>query len=278
MTIFVFQYAYSGLFTVELVLRLAADGCQFLCGPDWVWSWLDVFIVLSSLWEIIIEVIYVWYGDANAQEAAEHVSGIINLKAFRVIRITRIVKAVKLMRIFRFVIALRTLITSIIHTLQSLFWALALLVLIVYVFAVLFVGAVNDFKLDPDNPKLPTREMEASDLYFSSLPDTMLSLFMCIAGGVNWGEVQSPLKAISTVWVFFFLFYVAFTHLMSQGLTSLGKTPHVFFPLPLLPTIRGCPARVRYFAVLNVVTGAILARGRAEIGMCCRSQRTNESA
>eukprot|EP00439_Symbiodinium_sp_Y106_P081772 s860_g20.t2 len=234
MTIFVFQYAYSGLFTVELVLRLAADGCQFLCGPDWVWSWLDVFIVLSSLWEIIIEVIYVWYGDANAQEAAEHVSGIINLKAFRVIRITRIVKAVKLMRIFRFVIALRTLITSIIHTLQSLFWALALLVLIVYVFAVLFVGAVNDFKLDPDNPKLPTREMEASDLYFSSLPDTMLSLFMCIAGGVNWGEVQSPLKAISTVWVFFFLFYVAFT----------------------------------YFAVLNVVTGAILARGRAEIGMC----------
>ncbi|CAE7747591.1 Cacna1c [Symbiodinium sp. CCMP2592] len=221
MTIFVFQYAYSGLFTVELVLRLAADGCQFLCGPDWVWSWLDVFIVLSSLWEIIIEVIYVWYGDANAQEAAEHVSGIINLKAFRVIRITRIVKAVKLMRIFRFVIALRTLITSIIHTLQSLFWALALLVLIVYVFAVLFVGAVNDFKLDPDNPKLPTREMEASDLYFSSLPDTMLSLFMCIAGGVNWGEVQSPLKAISTVWVFFFLFYVAFT----------------------------------YFAVLNVVTG-----------------------
>ena len=46
MTIFVFQYAYSGLFTVELVLRLAADGCQFLCGPDWVWSWLDVFIVL----------------------------------------------------------------------------------------------------------------------------------------------------------------------------------------------------------------------------------------
>ena len=80
-----------------------------------------------------------------------------------------------------------------------------------YVFAVLFVQAVNDFKLDPDNAKLPTRELEASDLYFSSLPDTMLSLFMCIAGGVNWGEVQSPLKAISTVWVVFFLFYVAFT-------------------------------------------------------------------
>ena len=138
--IYVFQYAYSTLFTLELVWRFAADGWSFLCGSDWVWSWLDVFIVLSSLWEIIIEVMYIWQGDAGAQEAAEHVSGIINLKAFRVIRITRIVKAVKLMRIFRFVIALRTLITSIIHTLQSLFWALALLVLIVYVFAVLPLG------------------------------------------------------------------------------------------------------------------------------------------
>ena len=116
---------------MELVLRFKADGWRFLCGPEWVWSWLDVFIVLSSLWEVAIEIMYVWQGDAGAQEAAEHVSGIINLKAFRVIRIARIVKAVKLMRIFRFVIALRTLITSIIHTLQSLFWALALLVLIV---------------------------------------------------------------------------------------------------------------------------------------------------
>ena len=42
-------------------------------------------------------------------------------------------------RIFRFVMALRTLVTSIFHTLKSLFWALLLLVIIVYVFGVIFV-------------------------------------------------------------------------------------------------------------------------------------------
>ena len=80
------------------------------------------------------------------------------------------------------------------------------------VFAVLFVQAVQDYIVDPDNPLLPDREMLASQRYFSSLPDTMLSLFMCIAGGASWEDVQAPLKAISTVYVFFFLFFVSFTY------------------------------------------------------------------
>lgn len=79
------------------------------------------------------------------------------------------------------------------------------------VFAVLFVQAVQDHILDPDNPALPEREMIATQRYFSSLPDTMLSLFMSIAGGASWEDVQAPLKAISTVYVFF-LFFVSFTY------------------------------------------------------------------
>eukprot|EP00913_Durusdinium_trenchii_P001833 g1699.t1 len=51
-------------------------------------------------------------------------------EVFRVIRLTRVIKTVRLVRIFRFVIALRTLVTSIVHTLKALFWALTLLVLI----------------------------------------------------------------------------------------------------------------------------------------------------
>ena len=39
------------------------------------------------------------------------------------------------MRIFRFIMALRTLVTSIFHTLKSLFWALILLLIIVHLSA-----------------------------------------------------------------------------------------------------------------------------------------------
>ncbi|CAJ1330511.1 unnamed protein product [Effrenium voratum] len=232
--IYVFQYSFTFLFALELVLRLLAEGWRrFLFSEEWMWNWFDAFIVITSLWELVMDIVYVWHGDSAQMEK---VAGVVNLKAFRVIRITRVVKAVRLMRIFRFVIALRTLITSIMHTLVSLFWALALLILIVYVFAVLFVQAVHDHLSDPDLPSLSERELEASQRYFGSLADTMLSLFMCIAGGVNWVDVQEPLKGISTMWVFFFLFYIAFT----------------------------------YFAVLNVVTGvfcqsSILANKEAHV-------------
>lgn len=134
-----------------------------------------------------------------------------NLKAFRIIRITRLVKAVRLARIFRFVMAFRLLISSILHTLKSLFWALMLLVLIIYVFAVLFTQAVNDHLTDPD-VKYDVLFEKASEEYFAGLPVTMLSLFMSISGGVSWENVIAPLKEVSLVWVVVYLFYISFTY------------------------------------------------------------------
>ena len=43
--------------------------------------------------------------------------------------------------------------------------------------------------------------------YFSSVPGTMLTLFMSITGGVSWEDVIHPLLSMSVVWVLFFLFY-----------------------------------------------------------------------
>ncbi|CAL1169342.1 unnamed protein product [Cladocopium goreaui] len=173
----VVRYIFAVIFTLELILRISAGGKIFFTSDEWMWNWLDCFIVFTSIWEIV--------NDLVLQELFKGSDGVTftGLKALRLVRITRIVKVARLARVLRFVMALRTLISSIIYTLKSLIWAMILLGLIVY--------------------------------------DTMLSLFMSIAGGVSWEEVVRPLKAISTAWVFVFLFYIAFT----------------------------------YFAVLNVVTG-----------------------
>ncbi|CAE7542485.1 CACNA1E, partial [Symbiodinium sp. CCMP2456] len=139
----------------------------------------------------------------------------------RIVRITRLVKIARITRVLRVIMALRTLTQSIIYTLKSLIWAMILLVLIVYVFGILFAQAVNDHLMDTDVRPLSDEEVAAARRYFDDLPQTMLSLFMSIAGGVSWEEVVVPLRAISVVWVAIFLTYVSFT----------------------------------YFAVLNVVTG-----------------------
>lgn len=199
-------YLYTALFVLELWFRLAADRCKFLFGEDWAWAWLDIFIVVTSLWEVVIEVLSSFKGEGN-----ESIFGAFtSLKAVRVVRITRIVKVSRLVRIFRFILALRTLIASIVHTLKSLVWALLLLALIAYVFAVLFMQAVNDYI--QDGGYLPDRELLEAQVHFGTIGDTMLGLFMSITGGVNWQDVLGPLKFINTIWVFLFLFYIAFTY------------------------------------------------------------------
>ncbi|CAK9103604.1 unnamed protein product, partial [Durusdinium trenchii] len=201
----VIQYSFATFFVLELILRICADGRRFFCGEDWKWSWLDIFVVMTSLWEVFADVL-----------VAFQIEGMSGLKALRIMRITRIMKVVRLMRVFRFVMAFRTLIASISDTLKSLFWALMLLAVIIYVFAVLFTQAVNDYVLDTDTPKLSPQKQEAVNAaierYFSSLFDTMLSLFMAIANGVSWHELVEPLRSIHVVWVALFLFYIFFTY------------------------------------------------------------------
>ena len=134
------------------------------------------------------------------------------VKAFRIIRITRVLKTVQVVRVFRFVMALRTLVTSIFHTLKALFWALILLFLIVYVFSVIFTSAVNEALNDPTFlPRVPERDAQARR-YFSSLWETMLSLFMAIAGGVSWEEVIAPLRYVSEIWGLAYLVFFSFTY------------------------------------------------------------------
>ncbi|CAE7513691.1 Cacna1i [Symbiodinium pilosum] len=200
------QYLLASLFALELVLRLCAYGFrEFFFGPDGLWSLLDAFIVLSSVWDVVLDLIFLW-------EASGSDNPVSTLRALRILRLARIVKAVRLMRVFRFVRALRTLISSIFHTLRSLFWALVLMVLIVYVFGVLFSQAVNSHILDPESPPLTGFALEAASKHYYSLSGTMLSLFMCISGGTNWENVLVPLRSISEFWVFLFIFYVAFTY------------------------------------------------------------------
>lgn len=64
-----------------------------------------------------------------------------------------------------------------------------------YVFSIIFVQTVDDYIMDPTSAELSDRELLACERYFSSLPDTMLALFMTIGNGVGWEDVMAPLQA-----------------------------------------------------------------------------------
>lgn len=201
--LFAIQIAYTVLFALELTLRILGRGFSVFCAEGCGWIWLDTLIVVISIWESAVEI---------AGESSGSLASVTSLKSFRLVRLTRLLRTVQFIRIFRFIMALRTLVTSIFSTLKALSWALILLFLIMYVFAILFTQSVNDYVRDPDVAPLSDELLMACDKYYGSMQDTVLTLFMSIAGGLSWVEAFAPLRAISAWWAVCYLFYICFTY------------------------------------------------------------------
>eukprot|EP00927_Polykrikos_kofoidii_P038350 TRINITY_DN32697_c0_g1_i1.p1 TRINITY_DN32697_c0_g1~~TRINITY_DN32697_c0_g1_i1.p1 ORF type:complete len:960 (+),score=145.42 TRINITY_DN32697_c0_g1_i1:180-2882(+) len=205
----VVAYLYTFIFTLELVLRMTVEGIYFfsVCRRTATWNYLDFFIVGSSLFEVY----------ADLQDADEGSMSSAQLRIVRTVRITRLMKIFRIARLVRFIRALRTLVNSILCTLKSVFWALLLMVLIIYVFSMVLCQAVNNYLVDVDESPMHGTLI----LFWGSLLGCMLTLLKTIIGGISWHDCLIPLESLHIAWSLVFLSYVVFM----------------------------------YFAVLNVITG-----------------------
>jgi len=207
----ILDYTYTLLFTVELIARVADNGRTFFCGEEWRWAIFDVLIVSFSLAEIVFGILLhdaVGHSESNAS----------NLRAVRMLRMLRLVRAFRIQRLIRFVAALRTLVYSIIVTLKSLVWALALLVMIMYVFGITLTQVAVDSLVAEELSEGHASKLSA---YWGSVGLSMTTLFQAITGGISWRESAESIAFVHTLAAWLYYFYIFFT----------------------------------YFAVLNVVTG-----------------------
>ena len=127
-TLFLYIHiVYAVLFTVEVGLRLLADGFwKYFCASEWAWNLLDVFIVSSSWIELIIDVLTP--GTPGTPSRGTNT----NLRLIRLLRVGRLFRVVRIIRVVRLFRSLRTLVQSLVGTLKTLFWALLLLFLIMH--------------------------------------------------------------------------------------------------------------------------------------------------
>lgn len=195
---------FTAIFLVEWLVRIFAFGYRsFFCGRDnWAWHLLDTFVVLSSLFEIFIEV---WTGFA-ADASADEFQNVSNVRVLRTIRMTRLVRILRISRLIRFVTALRTLVASIMFTMKSLIWSLVLLLIVIYVFGICFMQGTTTHYRDSATTN------EYMDRYWKTLPDTMFTLFKSISGGISWDEAVRPMGDISWFFVGLFVCYVSFAY------------------------------------------------------------------
>ena len=118
-------------------------------------------------------------------------------------KITRLLQVVRSLRIVRFIGALRALVSSVIDTTRQLVWALILLVLVIYSFAILFTDACQDhmFRVGHD---------EVMSEHFGSVYSSCTTLFQSILAGMDWKAAADSLLPLGIFWVQLFNLYIAF--------------------------------------------------------------------
>jgi len=170
---------FAALFSMELLVRLGAFGCQFFVGPSWGWNWFDLAVVALQLADEVTSIVQ--SSDVMPTDAPGFL---------RMARVIRLLRVVRIVRLVRYIGGLRTLVFSIFTTISSLAWTLVLLALLNYVMSVAFTQMVAD--LSRDRPEFASEDTPIF-VYYGSVIRSSLSMYMAITGGISWQELIRPL-------------------------------------------------------------------------------------
>ncbi|CAJ1355200.1 unnamed protein product [Effrenium voratum] len=186
------------IFLVEATMKFVAYGFQgFFCGKDSFWNTLDFGVIAASVLETAVELWDLSLSSSQAGSSTGH------LRIMRTMRLVRALRGIRVIRLLRYVSALRTLVFSIVSTMGSLMWTLVLLLMLFYSFGVIFTQLVSDHcrfeavTTTGNANAIPYCEDSSIDHFWASVPESMLTLFLAISGGLSWEEALRPLRKVS---------------------------------------------------------------------------------
>eukprot|EP00747_Dinoflagellata_sp_TGD_P213732 gnl/TRDRNA2_/TRDRNA2_86653_c0_seq2.p1 gnl/TRDRNA2_/TRDRNA2_86653_c0~~gnl/TRDRNA2_/TRDRNA2_86653_c0_seq2.p1 ORF type:complete len:408 (-),score=50.59 gnl/TRDRNA2_/TRDRNA2_86653_c0_seq2:68-1168(-) len=188
------------VFTIEISIRLKVFGCSFFTSS---WNLLDIAVVGCQVLEVVLRVVMQRF-------VGWHAVAVNHLTNLRVLRFFRLVRVIRLVRVLRFIRELRALTVSIIDTLRSLLWTLALIAVVTYMFGVFLTEVVTEHKVHLSHEEI----LHERDLltYYGSLDRAMLKLWEAVSEGVHWSEIMAPLVKYCSPWyAILFVIYMSFT-------------------------------------------------------------------
>jgi len=186
----IFDIFWCAAFLLELFVRMLADGGHFLNSrnPEFMWNLTDTVLVAFS----------------TADEVVFMLGFAIELSQFRLLRMVRLVRVLHLLRVVRFCSDLRIMVNGIAGSVKTLFWAMLLLGIVIFIFGVTFMQlAYNHLRTNPDSSDIM--------IYYGTLGRSMLTLFMAISGGIDWKDAVAPLSTLSEIIDYLMGVYVFFT-------------------------------------------------------------------
>eukprot|EP00438_Fugacium_kawagutii_P020357 Skav210249 [mRNA] locus=scaffold1929:158282:169415:+ [translate_table: standard] len=163
------EIAFLVFFSVEMGVRVWVHGAYFFVNEDWSWNLMDAALVFLAYLDQILE-----YANASVGKVG-------------MLRLLRVTRLFRIIRVLRFLKEVRVMLVAIVGSFISLFWALSMLAVIIFMFSVYFMQQMTTYlssrASDPDELWQTQRE------YFNNLGATMYVLLMSSTGGKDWEEV-----------------------------------------------------------------------------------------
>eukprot|EP00435_Cladocopium_sp_Y103_P042561 s1176_g11.t2 len=170
----IIEVIYCIIFTAELMLRLTAYRLAFFTQVGWAWNVFDLLLVGVQLLEELLMAL----SGADGAVGQGTVGALQQMSPTTLLRIARVLRAVRVLRILRIALMaedLRLLVSCLLYCSKPFFWTAV---------------------LEP---------------YFGSVPQSMLSLFQGMTGGIDWENMVTPVfRDISTLAGIMLVLFMAF--------------------------------------------------------------------
>jgi hypothetical protein len=187
---------FSVFFTLEMLIRIAADQRYFFIGRDRYWNLFDSIIVFTSILEKAVSVAI----DASA------------LRALRVLRIVRLLRVGSTWGPVKAILQnLQCILFSLAGSVESFISAMITNYIVLYIFGLMFMGGVKSYLTTAHADKQREDEIvERMKELYGTVPRTTWTLIAAVSGGYDWMDVAEPILEVGWLYKCYFLFYILF--------------------------------------------------------------------
>eukprot|EP00746_Dinoflagellata_sp_MGD_P143834 gnl/MRDRNA2_/MRDRNA2_76617_c0_seq3.p1 gnl/MRDRNA2_/MRDRNA2_76617_c0~~gnl/MRDRNA2_/MRDRNA2_76617_c0_seq3.p1 ORF type:complete len:563 (+),score=100.78 gnl/MRDRNA2_/MRDRNA2_76617_c0_seq3:120-1691(+) len=203
---FLAESGFLVIFTGELLLRFCADGLKRICFSPWVL--FDMLLVSAGIADTWIMTLIIQRDGVNSDR-----QDLQFVTLLRIVRLLRLARILRILRIFRFFKELLLLAQGIMGAIKALFWAMMLIVLILYVCAIFATKLLG--KRDLDDSGSTDEDLQ---IWFGTLPRSLLTFFQIITVE-GWPEIARHCMATVDPWLG--LWFVLFLMLTNTVLLNL---------------------------------------------------------
>jgi hypothetical protein len=229
----ILENVFLGWFALEVVVKIFVHRVFFFIGEHSKMNVLDFFLVIYASVEVVG----------------------IDLSFLRAVRVFKIAKVVRMLKALSQVRDLRVMMDCLISSWFAMFWAIVLIAFLTYMFSLVFVQAMTEYAISHKDT-LDSELLDDIDKKFGSVQAGILSLFMALTGGFDWGEIydlvvlSGPVGTVTCI--FFVLFFTISVwnivgSIFVEKVMQTAKPSHVEEMQELLTQARVDTSEVRSF-------------------------------